>query len=169
MKRIVNSRFLLGLVLLVVVVLLFPVFFQIRPNIVWSGSMEPEIGVGSLAYVSKSYPVDAIEVGDVIAYEVSMGGCVLHRVTRINAQEHTFCTKGDANDSEDLGVVDFTQYRGRYIFSIPLAGFLLGAIFRRPVLLGLLGIYIARLFVSFNKKRQLEVCGAQKDKPPHIP
>ena len=65
-----------------------------------SGSMEPEIPVGSILYVEGLAPED-VEEGDVIAFW-SNGSVVAHRVVKNKVVEGTFITKGDANAREDM-------------------------------------------------------------------
>src|ERR671915_499573 len=54
-----------------------------RPVVVYSGSMEPELGVGSVALV-KSVPSASVEVGDVITFAdpYQPGRLVTHRVAK---------------------------------------------------------------------------------------
>lgn len=105
-----------------------PCLFKLRPQIVLSGSMEPEISVGSLAYINEEIPPEEIRESDIIAYQVGKSMRVLHRVTKVDAQEQTFQTKGDANREADLGAVEFSQYEGKEVFSLPYAGYVVNLI-----------------------------------------
>src|SRR5436309_5260616 len=75
-----------------------------RPVAVYSGSMRPTLGVGSLAI---DRPIDsaAVRVGDVITFNdpYVKGRFVTHRVVRIipTKQGPAYRTKGDANPSRD--------------------------------------------------------------------
>ena len=85
-----------------------------------SGSMEPEIPVGSMIVV---HPTPAAEIaeGDVIAF--TKGEYVItHRVTSNNTIEGRFKTKGDANEQEDLNTVSYSEYIGKVVFHLPLLG-----------------------------------------------
>ena len=82
-----------------------PRAFGVEPMIVKSGSMEPVISTGSLTYINRRFPVEQIQIGDIIAYQAGNGVEILHRVVAIDRQNSSIRTKGDANDSEDLGVV----------------------------------------------------------------
>lgn len=105
-----------------------PFLLGMRPRIVVSGSMEPTVPVGSLAYLSPYREAETITEGDIIAYETGNAMTVLHRVVRIDVGERNFVTKGDANQTEDPGKISFEQYRGKLVFVIPLAGYLAAAL-----------------------------------------
>ncbi|MBS6194408.1 MAG: signal peptidase I [Clostridiales bacterium] len=100
-----------------------PYLFNIRPRIVLSGSMEPEIPVGSLAYIAGGVSPKEIKTGDVIAYKMGESMQVLHRVIETDQEKKWFQTKGDANQQADLGRVEFSRYQGKALFHIPYAGY----------------------------------------------
>ena len=104
--------------------LLLPRIFHLVPHVVLSGSMEPRIPAGSIVYVSEAVLPEQVEVQDVIAFERLDNALVLHRVIGIDAQNSTFATKGDANDTADIGTVSFSQYKGKLFFYIPYIGYL---------------------------------------------
>ncbi len=85
-----------------------------------SGSMEPEIPVGSILYVKAEAPEDIAE-GDVIAFYGS-SGVIAHRVVRNHLVEGEFTTKGDANAGEDLNTVSYASLIGRVVRHYPLLG-----------------------------------------------
>ena len=62
-----------------------------------SGSMEPEIPVGSLVYV-KSVAFNELSEQDVIAFEAG-ASIVTHRIVSIDSGNQLITTKGDANIS----------------------------------------------------------------------
>ena len=99
-----------------------PRAFGVEPMIVKSGSMEPVISTGSLTYINRRFPVEQIQIGDIIAYQAGNGVEILHRVVAIDRQNSSIRTKGDANDSEDLGVVAFEDYTGKGTSVHPLCG-----------------------------------------------
>ena len=92
---------------------------------VLSGSMEPQLPVGSLIYVK---PADAasLKEGDVITFLLNKDTVATHRITQIlsEAGELRFVTKGDANASEDGRPVHFRNVIGTPVFCIPLLGYL---------------------------------------------
>lgn len=114
---------------LTVMVILFaglftvPKLFGITPYIVESGSMEPVIHTGAVAFINTKDT--EIEVGNIVTYAVGndTGKLVTHRVVRQDGEQ--WITKGDANDTEDLTPVENSQVIGTYLFSIPQVGYLL--------------------------------------------
>lgn len=104
-------------------VLLVPRVFGIQPMAVLSGSMEPTYHVGSLVYVKEGISKDDIEVNDPITFKISEDTVVTHRVVEIDA-EGNYITKGDANEANDGGNVNFSNVVGMPIFTIPYLGFL---------------------------------------------
>lgn len=85
-----------------------------------SGSMEPEIPIGSAIYVEPEEP-EAIKEGDVIAFQ-SGESVVAHRVVQNRTVEGTFKTKGDANAGEDMNDVAYGALVGRVAAHYPLLG-----------------------------------------------
>ena len=88
-----------------------------------SGSMEPEIPVGSLVYVEGAQPED-MEAGDVIAF---YGGrdanaIITHRVVENRVIMGEFITKGDANQTNDMNPVDYDNFIGKVEWSLPEVG-----------------------------------------------
>ena len=136
------------LVIIGIVVLFLPAVFRIYPNIVLSGSMEPEIPTGSLAYVYAGYPIEMIHTEDVVEYELRNGTEILHRVVEVNAEEKSFKTKGDANESEDLCAVDFEQYRGKLLLAVPYVGYVVSFFGNKYVIVGILCICMAYLLAD---------------------
>lgn len=119
---------LTGTVLILAVIalcllLILPGAFGFSMYDVISGSMEPEMPVGSLIYVEKGAPEDVKE-GDVIAFYGTLGdsGVITHRVTENQAVSGRFRTKGDANEEEDPLPVSYDAYIGRVVFSVPHLG-----------------------------------------------
>lgn len=116
--------FLIGLVGVAGIVIFFiPAIFHIVPTVVLSGSMEPEIPVGSVAYIARNIPPEAVSEQDVISYRLGESVSVLHRVVETDRENETFRTKGDANQEPDLGLVEYSRYEGKALFSIPYLGY----------------------------------------------
>lgn len=129
------------------------------PRVVISGSMEPEILVGSVVYTSEQIPEEQIAVGDVIAYRLTDQVTVLHRVMEVNKQERTWVTKGDANVSADLGKISYDQYLGKMILAVPYAGYA-AEFFKNPWVLKLAvcaGGYLLLIDGIEQKKRREEI------------
>ena len=85
-----------------------------------SGSMEPEIPLGSVIYVKHADPAD-IKEGEVIAYNDGTG-VIAHRVTTNRTSVGEFVTKGDANNIEDINPVPYDAVVGRVETSVPMMG-----------------------------------------------
>ena len=81
LKRIITICDCIVMILLAIYAVLFciPTLLGIKPVNVLSGSMEPYIPTGSIAYV-KAMDLDKIHRDDVIAFELDNGSLVLHRV-----------------------------------------------------------------------------------------
>ena len=111
-------------ILVVVIAALIPItvprFMGYEIYNVVSGSMEPGIPVGSVAYIEPVEPV-ALEEGDVIAYRKD-GTIILHRVVSNHQVEGYLITKGDANELEDLGEVPYQNVAGRVVRHIAVLG-----------------------------------------------
>jgi signal peptidase I len=99
-----------------------------RAVAVYSGSMEPELQVGAVAFVR---PVESAEIraGDVITFQDprTPGRLITHRVVERFTHEGAlvYRTKGDANASVDPWTVELPGQVGRHAFDVPLAGYAL--------------------------------------------
>ena len=124
LKKICNilSTILLLFMLIVAGLLIVPPIMGYQSLAVLSGSMEPNIGVGAIAYVAETDPA-GLEVGDVITYRISGDTFVTHRIVEIDTTAQSVITKGDANDVVDGSPVAFNQIVGRVDFHVPLLGY----------------------------------------------
>jgi signal peptidase I len=129
---------------------------------VLTGSMTPEIAVGSVVVVQ---PVDpgTLRVGDVVTYQKTAGkdDYVTHRITTIDTTTEpiTLRTKGDANRGEDLQPVPVTAVRGKVLFSVPYLGALRNTIGVRGsglvlVALALAAYAMAQLVSALRDRRR---------------
>lgn len=119
---------LMGILILLAVILsclpvTVPRFLGCEAYNVVSGSMEPEIPVGSIIYVEPVEPVDVSE-GDIIAFQ-SGDSIISHRVTKNQQVEGQLITKGDANAQEDMQAVPYGALVGRVTRHYPMLGELL--------------------------------------------
>ena len=106
---------LFGIILLVAVILLMlpvtiPRLFGYDLYNVISGSMEPELPVGSAAYVHYTDP-QTIREGDIIAFQTG-DAVIMHRVVENDSRRWEFTTKGDANAMEDVRKVPYSEVLG---------------------------------------------------------
>lgn len=111
------------LVLLAVTILVGPKLFGFNPYVVQSGSMEPLIPTGGVAYIN-TRDTD-VGIGDVITFYTGedTDKLVTHRIVR--EENGTWVTKGDANDTEDMHAVNQESVIGTYAYTIPKFGFLM--------------------------------------------
>lgn len=94
---------------------------------VLTGSMEPEIPVGSMVYVEPVEP-ESLAEGDVVTFVQADGDTVTHRVVKNRTVEGTLVTKGDANEEEDMDPVPYERVVGKVGLTLPNAGEVLGYI-----------------------------------------
>ena len=85
-----------------------------------TGSMEPTLPIGSVAYVEGVDPRD-VETDDIIAYDYE-GAIVTHRVVQNQYFSEEFTTKGDANENKDINPVPYRNLIGRVRYHIPYIG-----------------------------------------------
>lgn len=99
-----------------------------RTVAVYSGSMEPELHVGSLAFVKPVESAD-VRVGDVITFQDprTRDRLITHRVVKrfVHKGELVYRTKGDANTSVDPWTIALPGTVGRTTFDIPVVGYAL--------------------------------------------
>lgn len=101
--------------------------------VVVSGSMEPTIKTGSVAF-TKTVDLKNIKSGDIIAFTSPSDSkdTILHRVNSISSIDPLlFKTKGDHNNDIDAWDVPDVGVKGVYFFAIPYLG-TLAATLRQP-------------------------------------
>ena len=122
-----------------------------KPVVVYSGSMQPTLGVGSLA-VDRVVPASSVHVGDVITFNdpYSKGRLITHRVARIVPTEQglAYRTKGDANAARDPWAIRLDDHVGRVAFDVPLAGYLLYYSHAREIRALLLTVFAVSVLVA---------------------
>lgn len=120
-----------------------------RPVAVYSGSMRPTLGVGSLAFV---HAIDSstVRTGDVITFKDPYvdGRLVTHRVVQIihTKRGPLYRTKGDANPTRDPWTIRLNGKVGRLAFQVPLAGHALVYVHTRAAR-GVLMVFAALLLL----------------------
>ena len=113
-----------GTVILAAGILFLPRLFGYYPFVVTSGSMEPAIRTGSIAYINTKEQV--AREGDVIAYLAGEDIVVLHRVVSCSSDNGFYITKGDANSAEDANPVSQEAVIGTFSMYLP-GGYLLAS------------------------------------------
>lgn len=89
---------------------LFPKLIGYMPYHVSTGSMEPNIHIGSLIYVKK-VPPEAIFKDSIVTFYVG-DSIVTHRVVNVDKEKQIYRTKGDANRIED-GDIPYNKIIGK--------------------------------------------------------
>lgn len=115
-------------VLILIAVTLIISTFNIPGNykilIVQSGSMEPNLHLGSVVITK---PAENYQKNDIITFSEPTNPKVLvsHRIVRVEKQagDTSFITKGDANEDPDTEKKLKQSVIGKVLFSIPLAGY----------------------------------------------
>ena len=139
------------------ITIVLPVLVGGMPLSVLTGSMRPHLPPGTLV-VTKPTPVEEIEVGDVITFQIESGrsAVVTHRVIERSIDsasgEVRFTTQGDANNTPDPEPVRPAQIRGTVWYAVPYLGWVNQAIdgqtrsWAIPALAGALFVYAAWTF-----------------------
>lgn len=134
-----------ALLLVVVLALLVPALLGFQRYVITGGSMTGAIAKGSVIY-SKLAPVEELKAGDIITFEPpGHAALVTHRIVAVEAGPDgtpVFRTKGDFNDVADpWGPITLNEpEQARYVFDVPLLGYLLAALAIRTVRVALIGV-----------------------------
>lgn len=122
------SSLAIALVMVLAAVSFVPRAFGYTPYAVLSGSMEPELPVGSMVFVRQVEPTD-IAVGDNVTFYRSDGAVVTHQVYEIDPVAQTIGTQGIANKNADGIIMHDAEYTpfssviGTVSFCVPYLGF----------------------------------------------
>lgn len=99
---------------------------KIEFKIVQSGSMEPELPVGSVVFI---VPQLQYAVGDIITFgdDTTKRIPTTHRVVeRTSEAGYTrYLTKGDANEEADNGITTYPEIIGKVVLDVPRLGYVL--------------------------------------------
>lgn len=144
----VLSTIIMVVLLILAVLLIGPKLLGFQGYAVLSGSMEPDIPVGSIVYDKEVEP-ETLKTGDVITYQLSDNTLVTHRIISIDANTEEIITKGDANDVEDGAPVSYSNVVGKMSFSVPLIGYI--TIYGKTKLgiAAVCGVIVVLLLVNF--------------------
>jgi len=106
--------------------LLVPLPGKLELKIVQSGSMEPELPVGSVVAV---VPTQEYRVGDIITFgkDTKKRIPTTHRIVEIERKNGgiRYITKGDANEEADNGQVAYASVIGKVVADVPRLGYVL--------------------------------------------
>lgn len=144
----VLSTIIMVVLLILAVLLIGPKLLGFQGYAVLSGSMEPDIPVGSIVYDKEVEP-ETLKTGDVITYQLSDNTLVTHRIISIDENVEEIITKGDANDVEDGAPVSYSKVVGKMSFSVPLIGYI--TIYGKTKLgiAAVCGVIVVLLLVNF--------------------
>lgn len=142
------STLILIVFAVIAAILILPVVFGCKSMAVVSGSMEPNIPVGSIVIVREA-DGDELAVGDVITYAMSGNTMVTHRITAIDRDARCVTTKGDANEVSDGNPVAFSDIVGKELFHVPFLGYLTIYIKTPLGIVGVCGVMIVLILLNF--------------------
>lgn len=123
--RLVVATLLLAVLTAIALLMVLPRATGATALTVLTGSMTPEIPVGSAVFVR---PVDAssLRVGDIATYQKKEGveSFITHRIVDIDTSTKptSYIFKGDANRGADVKPVPETAIRGEVWFHVPYLG-----------------------------------------------
>ena len=130
-----------GIFVILLVGLSFPQIYGMKCYSVMSGSMSPDLPVGSAIYVKEKEP-EKVEKVEIITFTT----------------KHFFVTKGDSNQYQDTKPVKWENLQGTVVFCIPFAGYVLNFTGSRTgkiaAVFFLFAIYLAtEIFEGQTKRR----------------
>lgn len=116
---------ILGTLMIVAVIaatmpIVLPSAFGYQIFNVETGSMVPEIPIGSAVYVKEVEPQN-IRQNEIISFGKD-GAVITHRVVENHIVEGEFITKGDANPQEDIEAIPYRALVGRVDYHFPILG-----------------------------------------------
>lgn len=136
------------ILILIATAMFVPKIFGYENFAIISGSMEPNMPVGSIVY-TKTDSFENIEVGDVISFYMNDNTIVTHRIVEIDVAKKEFVTKGDANNAVDASSVEYNKVIGVVKFCIPFLGYIAMYI-KTPLGIAIIfGIVFIILFLNF--------------------
>lgn len=158
MKKILNAAGILVFVAIIAasLPLTVPKLFGYQIYEVTSGSMEPELPVGSAVYL-KQTENSKIRKGDIIGFYLREGSETIatHRVIAIDKETGAFTTKGDANSAQDAAAVEPERVTGKVVFHIPELGGLRGLV-KTPAGIAVTIILFAAGYACFVLAKKFE-------------
>lgn len=120
--------FVVGALVVAAAIAFVPAVANATTMKVLSGSMSGTFSKGDVV-VSKPIAPEKVEIGDVITFKAqnvdsTRTETVTHRVVEIltGAEGPEFVTKGDANVTNDVGIVTASDLKGKLWYHVPYAG-----------------------------------------------
>ena len=141
----VATGFCVAALVFVVAAIVMPGLLGLQRFVITGGSMTGTIPKGAVIY-SRITPVERLKVGDIITFNPpGYSTAVTHRIVAVeegSAGRPAFRTKGDFNEAPDpWNPVTLNEpQQARYVFQVPLLGYVLAALSMRAVRVMLIGI-----------------------------
>lgn len=138
-----------------VLLALLPIF-GVRPLVVTSGSMEPEISTGALTF-ARSVDATDLRVGDVVSVREESGARVTHRIESVHADDGLvrLTLRGDANEAADAQAYEISR-ADRVLFSVDGLGYALDWLRSSAGLVVAGAISVGLLWLAFRDGAQPE-------------
>jgi len=118
----------IGAIVLLLIVSVFPITGNFKVLTVQSGSMMPAIKTGSIVLVK---PTNNYKIGDIITFgQISKTKTpTTHRIAEIEVAngQPIYTTKGDANNAPDQKQVPAKEVIGRVLLDVPFLGYAVAA------------------------------------------
>ncbi len=139
------TAFCVAALIVVVAVLIVPGLLGLQRYVITGGSMTGTIPKGAVIY-SRITPVEQLRAGDIITFNPpGYSSAVTHRIVAVETGPDggtAFRTKGDFNEAPDpWNPVKLNEpQQARYVFQVPLLGYMLAALSARTVRIALIGL-----------------------------
>ncbi len=146
----------LGFIAIIAVLLIIsvlPITGNIKFMTVQSGSMTPEIKMGSIVIVR---PIDDYKIGDIITFQTTGSKeSVTHRIydIKVVGGQPKYITKGDANNAPDQREVSKREIIGKVLIDIPYLGYVV-SFAQKPLGFALI-IIIPACLIIFDEARKI--------------
>lgn len=153
----VGRKIIFIIAIMIIVGFCIGFILHIKPVVVVSGSMEPTIETGSFLLVNENDK--DIKENDIIAFKRE-NMLVAHRVIAITHEG--YITKGDANDTVDIGILKDDAVNGTVLFWIPKIGYILKWVSSFPGLIAIISVCIVIVFTNFLIGREMPYGDSEK-------
>lgn len=150
--------------------LMLPRLLNVQAVIVLTGSMEPALPVGSVAFVQKTGSQN-LQVGDIVTFyrpDVPQKVLVTHRVAEVVDDDGgaSFKTQGDANTEPDDFLVPSPNVVGKVSKVVPRMGYVTELVRGRNGFLALMAIPGALIIIGELGKIRRELKVLRQEKSP---
>jgi signal peptidase I len=152
---------------LMLVVSSFSVTGNYKLFVVRSGSMEPNIPVGSVVFIK---PESTYDVGSVITFgrntrdEIPTTHRIVEKYTETTPPK--YLTKGDANDAPDPRQIDHREILGKVFLSVPYIGYAV-VVAKEPIGFTIL-IIVPALIIIFDEIKKIIQEVRKMRRPRHV-